>query len=95
MAARCGFLDAFSYLIEEGAKPEVINNEGENALHISVNACNSQIVQKIINHVRKKAASQAANGTSTVNTNITNSNEQAPIQSDPVKELINQQNKVI
>ena len=93
MAARCGYLDTFERLIEEGAKPELMNNDGENVLHISVKECHSPIVNKIINYVRKKkpAATQAAtNGIST----IVNSNQSVTEESDPVKELINQQNKV-
>ena len=85
MAARCGFLDTFDRLIEEGAKPEVLNNDGENVLHISVKECHFLIVSKIINYVRKKRP--PANG---------EAGDQAPAvpEHDPVKELINQQNKV-
>ena len=82
VAARCGFLDTFDRLIEEGAKPEVLNNDGENVLHISVKECHFSIVNKIINYVRKRRP--PANG----------DQARAVPDYDPVKELINQQNKV-
>lgn len=84
VAARCGFLDTFDRLIEEGAKPELINNDGENVLHISVKECHFPIVNKIINYVHKKKRTPASDGQETTSTE----------EYDPVKELINQQNKV-
>ena len=90
VAARCGFLDTFDRLIEEGAKPEVLNNEGENVLHISVKECHFPIVNKIIKYVRKKKPPTNAT------TGMAVAGDQAPVvqEQDPVKELINQQNKV-
>ena len=86
MAARCGFLDTFDRLIEEGAKPELLNNEGENVLHISVKECHFPIVNKIINYVRKRRPPATGDAAA--------AGDQAPVATDPVKELINQQNKV-
>lgn len=97
VAARCGYLDTFERLIEEGAKPELMNNDGENVLHISVKECHFSIVNKIINYVHKKKASS---NQPPVTINLSSINvsggEQTVTQTeiDPVKELINQQNKV-
>lgn len=72
-----------------------MNNEGENALHISVKECHFPIVNKIINYVRKKKPPNQvpANGP-TASMPIVNSEQTVIEESDPVKELINQQNKV-
>lgn len=52
MAARCGFADTFDRLIEEGARPDMLNNVQENALHISIRECHYAIVRKVIQYVR-------------------------------------------
>lgn len=52
LAARCGFVDTFDRLIEEGARPDMLNNAQENALHISVRECHFAIVRKVIEYVR-------------------------------------------
>lgn len=86
VAAKCGYLDTFERLIEEGAKPELLNNNGENALHISVRECHFPIVNKIINYVGNHSKSQS----------VSNSiNSQNISENDPVKDLINKQNTVL
>lgn len=75
-------------MIEEGAKPELLNNDGENVLHISVKECHSSIVNKIINYIRKKkpTTQKPLNG-------INNAEQTTTEEYDPAKELVNQQNK--